>query len=535
MRQKNIFKKWLAGACLLAIASCAELTPVQNQTEENVSGQGTRIEVLGLRTETDTKVTLSGTTFAWHEGDTIAVWTGTSESNGKYQECIVAANGSLPVTLQEGESRFHYALYPASIRAKNSYTDATLRVILPDSYDYDLVCGDNVRTPMIAVNNNGSSNLVFYNLASMLRLTVTLPKRTVKLKIKFHSVNQDHLDRHISGEFIVGTSSEHVVVGTSCIRRSNQLAGGVDEMFITGIHDIPESDSTITVNIPIPIADDYNDFSVSAWDSEGKAIKAEIVHLATDYNATRAHGKIITTVLTQGTFAISDDKYCIISPANLMYDGTKEAGKRFVFHENEHDIISIDNQNYTEGGVIDRFPYGSSGANGINPWNKGSYYTNDLRDNNADWGYYNEISSYKKKTWCTPSSNDWKSFISNDYFQASASLDNVKGFILLPVNYSGPAVVKGMRLKIDNTYTSTADNWKQMKEAGAIFLPIDDNYANYWTGTHGNYSNEAFYFSNQIGGSGNDQYYLLGTGTDVSIKKASLSSRFSRVRLIHIL
>lgn len=111
----------------------------------------------------------------------------------------------------------------------------------------------------------------------------------------------------------------------------------------------------------------------------------------------------------------------------------------------------------------------------------------------------------------------------------------MKGFILLPINYSGPAVVKGMHLKIDNTYTSTADNWKQMKEAGAIFLPIDDDYANYWTGTHGNYSHKAFYFSNAIGGSGNDQYYLLGTGTDVSIKEASLSSRFSRVRLIHIL
>ncbi len=525
MKQKNIFQKLLAGACLLAIASCAELTPVQNQTEESVSGQGTRIEVLGLRTETDTKVTLSNTTFAWQEGDTIAVWTGTSESNGKYQECIVAANGSLPVTLQEGESRFHYALYPASIRAKNSYTDATLRVILPDSYDYDLVCGDNVRTPMIAVNNNGSSNLVFYNLASMLRLTVTLPKRTVKLKIKFHSVNQDHLDRHISGEFIVGTSSEHVVVGTSCIRRSNQLAGGVDEIFITGIHDIPESDSTITVNIPIPIADDYNDFSVSAWDSDGKAIKAEIVHLATDYNATRAHGKKITTALTQGTFAISDNKYCIISPANLMYDGTKGEGKRFVFHEHASDVSPLlAHDAYNEGAVFDTFTYGSSGFNNKNPWNRNTRagYT-DLQTTSADWGVYNEISSYKKKTWVTPLKDDWQSLISN-HIQATASLDGQKGYILIPIDYSGPTIVGGMHSNVDNVYTTTPiDNWTPVKAAGAAFLP----FQYYWTGTNGSDSTEAWYTTNHNQGSGQDIWHFI------QIVKHSGGAYY--VRLINIL
>lgn len=517
----------LIGAGLFTIASCAEFNPVQNaaSSDDITDSKGTRIEILNLRTETDTKVTLADTDFAWQEGDTIAVWTGTDDSNGSYQECIVADNGSLPVTLQEGESRFHYALYPASIRVEKRYNDTLLRVTLPDSYAYDKVCGDTVRTPMIAVNNNGSSDLVFYNLASMLRLTVTLPKSTKKLKIKFHSFFQDHLDRHISGEFLVGTPSEPVVVGTSCIRRSNQLAGGVDSIFITNIHDIPESDSTITVNIPIPIYDKYNDFSISAWDNEGKAIKAEIVHLATDFNATRAHGMRIQRALTQGTFSISNNRYCIISPANLLYDGSKEAGKRFVFHEKASDVSAdLAYNEYTESATFDTFTYGSSGFKEKYPWvrNKRADYT-DLQTTSADWGVYNEISSYKKETWVTPLKGDWQSLIDH-HIKATASLDGQKGYILIPINYSGPTIVKDMHYDVDNVYTTTpTDNWTPVKKAGAVFLP----FKMYWTGSNGSTSDKAWYTTNKNSGSGNDTWHYL------KIEEHAGGEFY--VRLIHIL
>lgn len=518
MRQKNIFKKWLAGACLLAIVSCAELTPVQNQTEENVSGQGTRIEVLGLRTETDTKVTLSGTTFAWQPGDKIAVWTGTDDSHGAYQECTVASNGTLPVVLQEGESRFHYALYPASIRYDGYYAANSLRIVLPDTYNYDDVCGDNVQTPMIARNDNNSPNLVFYNLASMLRLTVTLPKRTVKMKIKFTP------DTKATGTFDV-RKPNGVEVGTTCATFDNALSNTSDEIFITGIHDIPAVDSTITVNIPISTGDDYNDFTISAWDSEDKAIKAEVVHLASSYSATRAHGKKITTTLTQGTFGISKSRYCIISPANLMYDGTKEAGKRFVFHEHASDVSAkLDYSAYSEGATFDTFPYGSSGYNDNNPWNrnKRAGYT-DLQTTSADWGVYNEISSYKKKTWVTPLKDDWKSLIDN-HIKATASLDGQKGYILIPIDYSGPTIEGGMHSNVDNVYTTTpTDNWTPVKAAGAAFLP----FQYYWTGTNGSDSTEAWYTTNHNQGSGQDIWHFI------QIEKHSGGAYY--VRLINIL
>lgn len=518
MRQKNIFKKWLAGACLLAIASCAELTPAQNQTEENVSGQGTRIEVLGLRTETDTKVTLSGTTFAWQAGDKIAVWTGTDDSHGAYQECTVASNGTLPVVLQEGESRFHYALYPASIRYDGYYAANSLRIELPNTYNYDDVCGDNVQTPMIARNDNSSPNLVFYNLASMLRLTVTLPKRTVKMKIKFTP------DTKATGTFDV-RKPNGVEVGTTCATFDNALSNTSDEIFITGIHDIPAVDSTITVNIPISTGDDYNDFTISAWDSEDKAIKAEVVHLASSYTATRAHGKKITTALTQGTFAISGDKYCIISPANLMYDGTKEKGKRFVFHEHASDVCAtLAYNDYNEGAVFDTFTYGSSGYDEKDPWKRNTRagYTN-LQTTSADWGVFNEISSYKKKTWVTPLKDDWQSLISN-HIQATASLDGQKGYIVIPIDYSGPTIRGEMHKEVDNVYTTTpTDNWTPVKAAGAAFLP----FQYYWTGTNGSDSTEAWYTTNHNQGSGQDIWHFI------QIEKHSGGAYY--VRLINIL
>lgn len=518
MKQKNIFQKLLAGACLLAIASCAELTPVQNQTEENVSGQGSRIEVLGLCTETDTKVTLSETTFAWQAGDKIAVWTGTDDSHGAYQECTVASNGTLPVVLQEGESRFHYALYPASIRYNGYYAANSLRIVLPDTYNYDDVCGDNVQTPMIARNDNNSPNLVFYNLASMLRLTVTLPKRTVKMKIKFTP------DTKATGTFDV-RKPNGVEVGTTCATFDNALSNTSDEIFITGIHDIPAVDSTITVNIPISTGDDYNDFTISAWDSEDKAIKAEVVHLASSYTATRAHGKKITTTLTQGTFGISKSRYCIISPANLMYDGTKGEGKRFVFHEHASDVSPLlAHDAYNEGAVFDTFTYGSSGFNNKNPWNRNirAGYT-DLQTTSADWGVYNEISSYKKKTWVTPLKDDWQSLISN-HIQATASLDGQKGYILIPIDYSGPTIVGGMHSNVDNVYTTTpTDNWTPVKAAGAAFLP----FQYYWTGTNGSDSTEAWYTTNHNQGSGQDIWHFI------QIEKHSGGAYY--VRLINIL
>ena len=513
MKQNNIFKLLLMGAGLLFLNACSNLIPVENPIEEIIANQETRIEVLGLRTETDTKVTLTGATYAWKKGDTIAVWTGTDAEHygtaGGYQKCIVAADGSLPVTLAAGYERYNYALYPANIMyagGKADFTPTGLMVVLPKTYSYDDVCGDNVQQPMIAFNDRTKSNLTFYNLASILRLEVTLPKRTVKLKIKFNP------DCMVNGRYYVTPTS--VVPGTACID-SSRVFDGSNVISITGIHDIPVSDSTIIVNVPIPVDqvnEGYNDFSISAWDDAGKAIKAELVHMASDYNPARGHGKQLKITLTQGTFKISDSKYCIVSPSNLMYDGTKPARSRYVFHDNAKDVCTPPAE-YKENSTYDQFYWLSA---------------------SDDWGNNNVISSYKKKTWNTPEKSQWEKIITySNHIHVPAKIDDVKGFIILPIGYSGPAVVveQGNNKSYDNNpLTNTA--WAEYAAAGAMFLPERDGVS----GETAELGNHKYWSSTSE--DKDDAYCCVISGLTLHANSTDYADKDTRrcfVRLIHIL
>lgn len=512
MKQNNIFKLLLMGAGLLFLNACSNLIPVENPIEESIANQETRIEVLGLRTETDTKVTLTGAKYAWKEGDKIAVWTGTDAthsgedglSNG-YQVCTVATDGTLPVQLAAGHERYNYALYPANIIYSTYFTPTGLYVILPDTYSYDDVCGDNVQQPMVAVNDRTKSNLTFYNLASILRLEVTLPKRTVKLKIKFNP------DCKVNGQYQVGTRTNPVVPGTSYVDPSQEY-NGTNEIYITSIYDIPVSDSTIIVNVPVPVGQGYNDFSISAWDSEGKAIKAELVHWDSDYTPERGHGKQIKITLTQGTFKISDSKYCIVSPSNLMYNGDKPAGSRYVFHDNAKDVCTPP-ATYEETSTYDQFYWLSA---------------------SDDWGNNNVISSYKKKTWNTPSKSEWGEIIKySNHIHVPAKIDNVKGFIILPIGYSGPAVVveQGNKKSYDNNpLTNTA--WAEYAAAGAMFLPERDGVS----GETAELGNHKYWSSTSE--DKDDAYCCVISGLTLHANSTDYADKDTRrcfVRLIHSL
>ena len=518
MKQNNIFKLMLMGAGLLFLNACTDLVPVENPIDETIDNQGTRIEVLGLRTETDTKVTLTGTDFAWKEGDKIAVWTGTDAEHygnyGGFQECTVAADGSLPVALAAGYARYNYALYPANIiyaGGKANFTRTGLMVILPDTYSYDDVCDDNVQQPMIAVNDKTQSTLMFYNLASMLRLTVTVPQGTVKVRVKFNPACQ------VNGEYYVGTNINPVEVGTSCID-SSQVYSPSNVISITGVHDIPVS-GAITVNIPIPVGSTgYNDFSVSAWDSDDKALKGEIVHLASNYNATRGHGKQISVTLTQGAFQANTynhvTSYCIFSPANLMYDGTK-----ITFHSHDYDVCG--SPTYSETGTFDKFAWGTSGYNDRVPWGTTYAPQGDIQSSKFDWGVYNVINSYKVRTWITPSSADWTA-IKNNHTFATGTIGGVQGLIILPYAYAGPEIKKGRLVNYSENNLSI-DDWTPIKNAGAVFLPYaKDAKDYYWSSYSKSDGNEkAYCLYTGTGSYGETAYYTMQVGEQDFTKKSS--------------
>lgn len=509
----------LAGAWILAIASCAELTPVQNQTEENVNGQGTRIEVLGLRTETDTKVTLSGTSFAWQPGDKIAVWTGTSVSDGSFQECTVTDNFSLPVSLDEGKSRYNYAVYPASAAYSFSYgSNPVLKRLtfrLPSSYKLAEVEDTKTPLPMVAVNDNETNVLTFYSVAGLLRLTVNgIPTEDgTYLKIDFHSKIVSDNDFRID--------YADIDFNSAVITKNYEASNSSDKIIITEL----EGKSSVTINIPVP-AIGFSDITVSAWNSSDVPIKAQVV--AFSYSAARAHGKTIPEIsLQNGVFSYGENTYFIIAPANLQYsNGT------YSFHENAYDMTFTQNLSsassdekqardnlFNSSGTFDLFSWGTSGKNEKYPWTTSYSTALDLGEN-WDWGGNNPIGAFAKGTWRTPSRFALKYLIadrpSNNSKCTFGTVNSVHGLILLPDQFTDPQKNKGdgpiaYERKTFETNVYSAEGWEAMKAAGAAFLPAAgkshysefvNNIGYYWTST-GEYYNDS-------GSSGNlDRAYYL--------------------------
>ena len=181
---KKLYKFIILGALAVSVASCEkEISPIENGPDQ---GKQIRTEVIGVKTESEaTKVTLSGTTFGWVDGDEIAVWSGTNAVSGSFQDCEVSG-GKISVTLGEGQARYNYAIYPAAVKDASNYGQGTLTVILPSSYTLAQVSGENTPLPMVAVNDKESSNLTFYNVAGLLRVTVkAIPSDATGLLFQF--------------------------------------------------------------------------------------------------------------------------------------------------------------------------------------------------------------------------------------------------------------------------------------------------------------------------------------------------------------
>ena len=517
MKQNCIFKLMLMGACLLFLDACTDIVPIENPIDEIVDNQETRIEVLGLNMGADTKVTLTGTTFAWQPGDTIAVWTGATDkdNNGSYKKNVVAADLSLPVTLNAGEYRFNYAIYPASA-ASLFYSDSkTVYVRLPISYKLSEVENNTTPLPMIAENDKASNSLTFYNVAGLLRLTVNgIPTDNgTYLKIDFHN--------KVSGDFKV-TSSDGTIGLSEITTPYESYIHATDTLVITEL----KGKSSVTINLPLP-AITYSDITVSAWNSSNVPVKACVEVF--NYTAAREHGKTKEVSLANGVFQYAAHKYFMIAPANLQYsNGT------FSFHENAYDMTFTTNVYsgtteeksardalFNSSGTFDLFAWGASGYSNITPW--GTDYSGNLDLGDADWGNFNSVGPYAKGTWQTPSRvaldylfSDRTSYYSKASF---GTVNNVPGLIILPDQFVDPQKNNG-NAAIKSThsdYTSnvyTAEDWVYMQTAGAAFLPCAgkthySEYLNsrgyYWTST-GEYSGDG-------GGNGYaDRAYYLNFG-----------------------
>ena len=201
-----------------------------------------------------------------------------------------------------------------------------------------------------------------------------------------------------------------------------------------------------------------------------------------------------------GCFSVSTDQYVSFAPGNLQYT---YSSRKWSFAENQYDTIGNANTNGTTlGAMIDMFGWSTSAsAWGVST----SSNNNDYAGEFLDWGA-NTIGKDKPNTWRTLTSEEWDYLLNLRPDAANlkgiAQVAGVNGLVLLSDNWTTPADLtfkSGFVSAYDESafathQTFTAEQWAQMQEAGAVFLPAVgvrngasiyflNNYCNYWSAT----------------------------------------------------
>ena len=187
-----------------------------------------------------------------------------------------------------------------------------------------------------------------------------------------------------------------------------------------------------------------------------------------------------TKTLT-GRFSVAADKQVIFSQGNLQYYGRE---KRWQFAENQYDMIGQDNEYIAETykRKIDLFGWGTSGYNNKYPYmtsdreNQYGDGANDIAGTDYDWGVFATIANGNDEAWRTLTKAEWEYLLQTRTNAAdkwgNATVADVPGLIILPDAWTTPAGLSFTAQQPDwTTNTYSADQWRQLENAGAIFLP----------------------------------------------------------------
>ena len=219
-----------------------------------------------------------------------------------------------------------------------------------------------------------------------------------------------------------------------------------------------------------------------------------------------------------GAFSVSGTKQVRFSKGNLQYKASTNIWR---FAENQWDYVGQNNENRsaTYNDWIDLFAWGTSGYNNKYPWkygqsdHSGTDYAfgdgTDITGTMFDWGVYNAISNggNQANLWFTMTYDEFNYLLNTrtkaSQLRAYATVNDVRGFILLPDNWQLPDGVTftpmGSYADINNIYN--AEQWEIMENAGAVFLPAagkmynNSNGQYVWTGfgTSGAYWTSSFH------------------------------------------
>ena len=501
MRINRIVVMCMVTTCLLA--SCKK----ENGTNAPADGFVASIEQNGGDNNSRTHINPE----SWNVGSHVGVlWT--------KDDFIKVANGNgttLTYQLTEGEDTKsgtfytgmphegffqpnYVAIYPAENAAgvANSITGTTATFHLPATQTYMEKSFAEKSMPMVAYST--TQTLQFKNVLGCICLSLVGNNMTVT-KVVLTSKN--------TNDKLWGTCT--TTISASGGAPTSAMAGGSNSITLEcGSGVTLQSANPTYFCIIVPPGTMASGFTVEMYNGNTKLNE---VSTTTNANIRRnvisKTGNITVTepepepVFTEKPFTVASGRTVYFSPGNLQYKN----GTGWRFAENQWDYVG----GWNTSNWIDLFGWGTSGWSGggnntnyqptatsnsfVNVYNWYGYGPdlstsggNSLTGSyvRSDWGVYNSsnISGGEGKSWRTLTKDEWSYLFTSRTNAAQkygyATVGGKKGIIILPDSFTDPKKNNGSGAFVgSNTgsgYTRnvyTADNWRYMEAAGAIFLP----------------------------------------------------------------
>ena len=245
-----------------------------------------------------------------------------------------------------------------------------------------------------------------------------------------------------------------------------------------------------------------------------------------------------------GVFSVSNTEVVTFAPGNLQYT---QSTKSWAFAANQYEMLGTNNVTGGTAGTQSNGEYreGTALADKIDlfGWGTGNAPTKATKDDDyatfVEWGT-NIIGNDPANTWQTLSRDEWN-YILNKRTNASslygiAKVNNVNGMIILPDNWVCPAGItfkSGLQEELGMDYysthqTFTAEQWKKMEDAGAVFLPAAA-YRNEYTVTAAQYQGYYWTSTKNTEKGGLYYYYFTSKASGISSHGDTFTARSVRL------
>ena len=231
------------------------------------------------------------------------------------------------------------------------------------------------------------------------------------------------------------------------------------------------------------------DYTFVSWTVGGAKVSTANPYIFTaseDLELVANFAEISQTSKTlSGTFSVGKYEVAQFATGNLQYN---VENKKWSFAKQQYQYIGDANINVgdpTFTGTIDMFGWSTNETTyGVDPRNLNELYDGEF----VDWGNLFPV----EDNWSTLSADQWK-YLLNERTNASslkqiARVGSVVGIMLFPDNWNAPLTVTAKHdsyFDVD-IHNYTLDQWAELEEAGALFLPAAgrrtggyDNMINY--------------------------------------------------------